>query len=702
MSAVLLPCSASAAGRRVYAARLGAPAPLVARARGAFSNTTVECVALVGGEGQQPKSPTRGGAPAPAGPCGLAGGAASPAAAAGPPAADPHEGLTLNELLPHAAHKDKDGPGGRICVRAIGLGYGKDAQLARAWRDHCRGRGGGGRRSGGPQEGGGGGAGAGAGGLLSADLPHLEGAFIRCEPEVTAHALAPGDAAVVLASAALRAALPPVELALLAHGFDARRLRALRLAYTSGKAPPPAEHVQGLAAAAVPGWSGVDDCAGARLAFAPSASSSSACRGGAAAAAAAAAAKGVGGPAATGAGGASIDLARLPRVLEAPPAPHGEPNAARILVHMARARLLAAANNRAAAAAGGASLAVGRPALPKLLAKRAAAQPLVADDATRLDLAVDGEEMLALAEALEGQGQQQQQRQKRKKAAAAPASFNDGADFAAGPPVLAMPPGYGAVPPAAAGLNGRAKEVEEAVDDAQRGDGAQGGQRAEQTAAAAQAAPRCCCTKRDVHGDLAAVVLALEWGEGGGGGASRSGGTTTAASTDRPIPHPAASAASLSGCAAAVQAALAAGARSSRPAALYRWELVRLAVKARCARRRQLRAAWWAAADALRRAADAAARRAEVAAWRVLGEAVHVTRDGGVVASAAAPASAAAGGASGARAVVMLGMGGSAKGPAASAASAAHALRRHRASPLPPSASASPLPSPSPSGRRVR
>jgi hypothetical protein len=628
MSAVLLPVSDATTTtttttsqqqqqqQRAYAARLGAPPPFVARARGSFSNTTVECVALQGGGGgdsaaraSSSSSPTRGAA-------------ATTASAAHAP--DPHtDGLTLAELLPQQVAKGSKQQQQRLCVRAIGLGYGKDARLAQAWAAHCRRRGGG---NGGDND-----CSAPCGAPADGHLPpellkRLQGAeespFISCEPEVTAHVLFPGeDAAVVLASKALRAALAPGELALLAHGFDAQRLSALRQAYTRG-----GKAAAGGQAAA---WAGVEDCGASSLLTAAAAATR---------------------------GGKQVDqqnddLAALPPLPPPPAAPQGEPNVARVLVHVARSRAVDATNREAAKASAKASasaprLAAGGRLLPKALTKRILNQPLDAADATRLDLAVDGEDLVLALDS-----RQRQQKRGGKKAAgpsSTASSFDDGTDFATSR-VLVLPSGYGAVPGGAT-----ADEKEE--------------QQQQATAAAAPATatttpppPQPLATKRDVHGDLAAVVLALDWGSGISRSASLGGGCKRAA---------------------AVQAASAAAARSSRPAALYRWELVRLAVKARCARRRQLRAAWWAASDALRRAADAAARDAEVAAWRVLGEAVHVTRRGDVMGADAAPSAAAAGGAAGARAVVMLGMGGSAKGPAAAAAAAASAqnpsLRRHR------------------------
>jgi hypothetical protein len=581
-------------------------------------------------------------------------------------ALDPHDGLPLDALLPNPTAKPSSkastNNSKRICVRAIGLGYGKDARLAQAWAEHCRRR---------PEQGPAASAAAAAAATDASDCPQgapadgrlhpqllkslQEGraaqataaatatttAFIRPEPEVTAHTLSGtagggGDAAVVLASAALRAVLPPAEIVLLAHGFDARRLSALRLAYTKGKAAVSGGGGGGAA------WAAVDDCGAASLAGAAAASSTKLPSG--------------------------LDqmagLALLSGPTPAPRVPQGEPNAARVLVHVARARAVDGANREAVSGGGGATapprLATGGRALPKALAKHAATHELDAADATRLDLAVDPE---ALAATLDSQ-----RRRRRLVAAAArkkgrpTASFDDGTDFSAEKNrVLVLPEGYGSLPGFAS-----QEEVEEE-------------QQQQQQHASTGAAPLpaiVTTTKRDVHGDLAAVVLALEWG---GGTAATSSSTTATA--------------------------LAAAARSSRPGALYRWELVRRAVKARCARRRQLRASWYAAADALRRAADAAARDAEVAAWRVLGEAVHVTRAGEVLASQAAPAAAAAGGAAGARAVVMLGMGGSAKGPAAAQAgfgssgnTHAHSLRRHRGPstaarhPSPVRSSASPRP----------
>ena len=658
MSAVLLPVAAASGGgqqqggadadaagrRRAYAARLGAPPPFVARARGAFSNTTVECVAMQGsGDGgdSAPRSPTRAAAAAAGSAC-----SSSPsrggAGGGGEQRRNPHDGLAL------AGERCKQ----RICVRAIGLGYGKDARLAQAWATHCRRH----RPSGisssssssddddalavDPPPRGAPSDGVLPPGLLERLNAHLSSppgptpaaaapapAFISCEPEVTAHALAPGeDAAVVLASAALRAALAPGELALLAHGFDARRLSAMRQAYLMGKVP---------ASAAVAGaWAGVADCGGSRL----------------------------GGGGAKGASemsglrsGENADLAAVPPPPPAPAPPQGEPNVARLLVHVARARALDAANREAARvdAATGARLlqprlAAGGRLLPKALVKRAALRPLEATDATCLDLAADGED-LALALEQQRRWRRQKRGKKMAAAAAAAASFDDGTDLA-GRRAFVLPAGYGEVPGAAVG--------DEAVDEQKQQQQQQQQQQQHQAPATTAVAPvALAATKRDVHGDLAAVVLALDWGGGGGGGLARAASLGTRG-------------------AAAAQAALAAAARSPRPAALYRWELVRLAVKARCARRRQLRAAWWAAAGALRVAADAAAREAEVAAWRVLGEAVHVTRRGDVVGADAAPAAAAAGGAAGARAVVMLGMGGSAKGPARAAAVSASPDRR--------------------------
>lgn len=70
--------------------------------------------------------------------------------------------------------------------------------------------------------------------------------------------------------------------------------------------------------------------------------------------------------------------------------------------------------------------------------------------------------------------------------------------------------------------------------------------------------------------------------------------------------------------------------RGGGPAAAHRWELVRLLVKFRAARRRQLLEAWWGTVEGAVQKAEAAARMAEVAAWRTLGQAVQVGGIAGV------------------------------------------------------------------------
>lgn len=70
--------------------------------------------------------------------------------------------------------------------------------------------------------------------------------------------------------------------------------------------------------------------------------------------------------------------------------------------------------------------------------------------------------------------------------------------------------------------------------------------------------------------------------------------------------------------------AAASAAAAGRHAALYRWQLLRCAVRAHLGYRRALRRAWWSLADAAERAAQQAARDTEVTAWKARGAAVKV------------------------------------------------------------------------------
>ncbi|KAF8063098.1 hypothetical protein HT031_003937 [Scenedesmus sp. PABB004] len=71
--------------------------------------------------------------------------------------------------------------------------------------------------------------------------------------------------------------------------------------------------------------------------------------------------------------------------------------------------------------------------------------------------------------------------------------------------------------------------------------------------------------------------------------------------------------------------------RGAAPGAVYRWQLLRLAVKFQAAYRRTLRARWWELVNAAEAAAVDAARAAEVRAWREQGSAVKVSLAGAVV-----------------------------------------------------------------------
>lgn len=107
-------------------------------------------------------------------------------------------------------------------------------------------------------------------------------------------------------------------------------------------------------------------------------------------------------------------------------------------------------------------------------------------------------------------------------------------------------------------------------------------------------------TKLDVHPDVAAMVLSLDW--------------------------------PMSSTARQMQLAQTLQARRCRnPAASYRWQLLRLWYKFTTARRRNVIQRWYGIIDEALVAAEKDARKAEIAAWRELGQAVMVKRNGQVV-----------------------------------------------------------------------
>eukprot|EP00775_Hariotina_reticulata_P005188 gene5188-5426_t len=109
--------------------------------------------------------------------------------------------------------------------------------------------------------------------------------------------------------------------------------------------------------------------------------------------------------------------------------------------------------------------------------------------------------------------------------------------------------------------------------------------------------PAAGFTKRDVHGDLGLIVICLDK-SGGESGLPSGWGFQRPCS---PI---------------------------KRPAAVYRWHLLRLAVKCRVAYRRSLRRRWWQLVEDADAAAAERARQAEVQAWKVMGAAVKVNLKG--------------------------------------------------------------------------
>eukprot|EP00877_Chromochloris_zofingiensis_P013711 jgi/Chrzof1/8594/Cz03g16220.t1 len=119
-------------------------------------------------------------------------------------------------------------------------------------------------------------------------------------------------------------------------------------------------------------------------------------------------------------------------------------------------------------------------------------------------------------------------------------------------------------------------------------------------------------SRRDIHGDMGVVVISLEW----------PGWEGHARLLDK-----------LRGL-NAQQAALAqhmAAQRSINPAAHYHWQLLRLMMKFRMSRRRHLLQQWWQTVEAAQHAADDRARQTEIAAWRVLGEVVQISRTGDIM-----------------------------------------------------------------------
>jgi hypothetical protein len=127
--------------------------------------------------------------------------------------------------------------------------------------------------------------------------------------------------------------------------------------------------------------------------------------------------------------------------------------------------------------------------------------------------------------------------------------------------------------------------------------------------------PACAAaaTRADVHGELGVLLVCLDWP-----------GTREALQRSPALRAPPRLLAPPGGATPPGGAPRRRPRRGGGPSAAHRWELVRLLVRFRAARRRQLLEAWWGAAAGAVKAAEAAARVAEIAAWRTLGQAVQV------------------------------------------------------------------------------
>ncbi|WIA20127.1 hypothetical protein OEZ85_005977 [Tetradesmus obliquus] len=154
-------------------ARLGDSMPFVAASKGSFNTTSVEVKPLTSSKGHR---------------------------------------VLLSEMLSRGqqqqAHSSTDDGGLATYTHAVGLGYGKSGKLQQAWLQQ--------------QE---------DAAALKLQLPQLP--FISNSCEVTMSQLCSSDETLVLASEGLLQVLPPHEVGLLLHHFNAARLNALKQALTA-------------------------------------------------------------------------------------------------------------------------------------------------------------------------------------------------------------------------------------------------------------------------------------------------------------------------------------------------------------------------------------------------------------------------------------------------------------------------------------